>query len=101
MSAVATIVGDMNVLWLCVFLSFFVPTMLMKKEDEEEQKVKEKEGANAHTAGDLQLTERGSTIVAVFINLIERIDSKIPKFSEWQEVQKIKKSLIQSSLQAN
>ena len=32
MSAVATLIGDMNMLWMCIFLSFFGPTMLMKKE---------------------------------------------------------------------
>ena len=40
MSAVATLIGDMNMLWICIFLSFFVPSMLMKKDDgkTEEQK---------------------------------------------------------------
>ena len=80
MSTVATIVGDMNVIWLCVFLSFFVPTMLMKKGGEEAQKVKEKEGAEGHSAGDVQLTERGSIIVATFTDLFGKLDSKIPKF---------------------
>ena len=32
-SAVATLIGDVNVLWVTLFLSFFVPSMLMKKSE--------------------------------------------------------------------
>ena len=33
MSAVATLIGDMNMLWICIFLSFFGPSMLMSSEE--------------------------------------------------------------------
>jgi len=31
-SAVLTLVGDMNVMWLLIFLSFFGPSMFKKRE---------------------------------------------------------------------
>ena len=34
-SAVATLIGDMNVMWITIFLSFFAPSMLMKKDETE------------------------------------------------------------------
>ena len=48
----ATLIGDMNVLWICIFLSFFGPSMLMKKGSEAEQHVAAAAGED-HTAGDV------------------------------------------------
>jgi len=31
------------------------------------------------------LTNRGAIVVAKFAGLFEKLDSKIPKFSDWQE----------------
>lgn len=33
--------GDINVIWLAIILSFFVPSMLMKKKSEDEIKKEE------------------------------------------------------------
>ena len=52
----------------------------------------------------MQLTETGSIIVTKFTKLFERLDSKIPKFSEWQEEQRIEKearALKDQNTQAN
>ena len=96
MSVVATLMGDMNMLWICIFLSFFGPSMLMKKEQEKVIEV-QAEDKEDHVAGDLQLTERGSIIVAEFTKLYERLDDKIPKFSEWQDEQRVKKEASTNS----
>lgn len=95
-SAVLTILGDMNVFWLLLFLSFFGPSMLKSRDssqqapDTNRSDDKERE----HTASGLMLTKRGAVVVAKFTALFEKLDSKIPKFSDWQEQQKIKKSKI-------
>ena len=84
-SAVATLIGDMNVLWITIFLSFFAPTMLMKKDEtsEQEQQSLATEKDDQIGENDLQLTERGSIIVAKFKQIFEKIHTRIPKFSEW------------------
>ena len=82
LSAVTTIVGDMNAIWLCLFLSFFVPSMLMKDESKSAHQaadIQQKDSSD----GNVKLTERGSIIVSKVKALFEKLDSKIPKFSNW------------------
>ena len=85
-SAVLTIVGDMNVFWLLLFLSFFGPSLLKSRSSEEEpdsstNKSEDKE--REHTASGLMLTKQGAVVVAKFRALFEQLDSRIPKFSDW------------------
>ena len=99
-SAVLTILGDMNVFWLLLFLSFFGPSLLKSRDssqvapDTSNNSNRSDDKEREHTASGLMLTKRGAVVVAKFTDLFERLDSKIPKFSDWQEQQKIKKSKI-------
>ena len=84
MSAVLTIVGDMNCFWLLLFLSFFGPSMVKKRGAQASQS-EDKQEQREHTVSDLKLTKRGASVVAKFMYLFEKVDSKIPKFSSWLE----------------
>lgn len=98
--------GDINVIWLAIILSFFVPSMLMKKKSEDEIKKEEPQEEKMDAADtSVKSTESvqdneyryTSMLVAKFVEIFGEIDSKIPKFSEWQDWQKQKKLDIQSA----
>ena len=86
-SAATTLMGDGGLLWLCLLLSFFLPSLVMRSRKEEELSK-----MTSHEQGAFVLTETGKNIWNKIAGLLERIDSKIPKYSDYQQKKEIEKS---------
>ena len=83
-SAIVTLVGDMNVFWICVFASFSILSMLKKREVKAGPAAdKDDKQTQALAQSDLMLTTRGSHFVASLTRIIDRVNEAIPRFSTW------------------
>jgi len=80
-SALANTLGDQGTIWTVFFLSFVLPVLLMRHREKKEEECMMK--TRASVVQELELSDRGNTIVTSLKKAFDRFDQKIPKFSEW------------------
>ena len=81
-SAFTTLMGDGGLFWLCIIMSFFLPSLVMRRSRKKEEKLSQL--ASTQAPGAIVLTDTGNKIWNKVVELLEQIDSKIPKFSDYQ-----------------
>ena len=80
-SAATTLMGDGGLFWFCIILSFFLPYLVMRRSRKQEEKIGKM--TSEQVPGAFVLTETGNRILNKITEFLLRIDSKIPKFSDY------------------